>query len=44
LFEEANDKYPDADRAKNELGWNPKYSIDEIVVDAYNYANSGRND
>jgi UDP-glucose 4-epimerase len=44
LFEEANDKYPDADRAKNELGWNPKYSIDDIILDSYNYANSGRND
>jgi UDP-glucose 4-epimerase len=44
LFEEANDKYPDADRAKNELGWNPKYTIDEIILDSYNYANSGRTD
>jgi UDP-glucose 4-epimerase len=44
LFEEANDKYPDADRAKNELGWNPRYSIDEIIVDSNNYTNSGRMD
>jgi UDP-glucose 4-epimerase len=44
LFEEANDKYPDADRAKNELGWDPKYAIDEIILDSYHYTNSGRMD
>lgn len=44
LFEEANDKYPDADRAKNELGWNPKYTIDEIISDAYDYTTSERRD
>ncbi len=35
LYEEANDKYPDATKAEIELGWIPKYSIDETIKDAY---------
>ena len=31
LFEEANDKYPDADRAMKELGWHPQYSLEDII-------------
>lgn len=37
LFEEANDKYPDASLAMNELGWNPKFGVDEVVADALKY-------
>lgn len=33
-YEEANDKYPDAQRAMNELGWKPKYGISETIADA----------
>jgi UDP-glucose 4-epimerase len=33
LFEEANDKYPDADRSINELGWLPKHDLDQIIRD-----------
>ena len=31
LFEEANDKYPDADRAINELEWHPRHGLDETI-------------
>jgi UDP-glucose 4-epimerase len=31
LFEEANDKYPDADRAINELDWHPQHGLDETI-------------
>lgn len=34
LFEEANDKYPDADRAMNELGWKPRYNLEETIMEA----------
>src|SRR2546426_618831 len=33
LFEEANDKYPDADKSMSELGWRPKYDIDRVILD-----------
>jgi nucleoside-diphosphate-sugar epimerase len=39
LYEEANDKFPDATKAEMELGWIPKYSIDETISDAYNEYN-----
>lgn len=32
FFEEANDKYPDADKAIGELRWTPRYSLDQIIV------------
>lgn len=35
LYEEANDKFPDATKAEMELGWLPKYSIDDTILDAY---------
>ena len=35
LYEEANDKFPDATKAEMELGWVPKYSIDDTISDAY---------
>jgi len=37
LFEEANDKYPDADRAMTELGWHPQYELDAIVRETVEY-------
>ena len=33
-YEEANDKYPDAKKAKNEIGWVPKYDIDSTIIAA----------
>lgn len=33
-YEEANDKFPDAGKAKQELGWEAKYDIDKVIVDA----------
>lgn len=44
LFEEANDKYPDADRAIHDLQWRPAYGIDEIILDSYEYIKSQRQD
>jgi UDP-glucose 4-epimerase len=44
LYEEANDKYPDSDRAINELKWNPSRDVATTVKDTYEYmknANSG---
>jgi UDP-glucose 4-epimerase len=44
LFEEANDKFPDADKAMNELGWRPRFSIDDVIRDAIEYIRAGRRD
>ena len=33
-YEEANDKYPDAKKAMNELGWSPKHDIKKTILDA----------
>ena len=33
-YEEANDKFPDAEKAKRELGWEAKYDIDKVIMDA----------
>ena len=44
LFEEANDKYPDADRAMNGLGWKPSRDLDTIILEAAEYIRSGRRD
>lgn len=35
LWEEANDKFPDAKKARKELGWIPKYGIDATIREAY---------
>jgi nucleoside-diphosphate-sugar epimerase len=35
-YEEANDKYPDAEKAKAELGWFPEYDINTTILDAKN--------
>lgn len=37
LYEEANDKYPDADRALNELKWDPRRGVKETVRDTCDY-------
>jgi UDP-glucose 4-epimerase len=42
LFEEANDKYPDADKAMTELGWIPRHDIDRVILDTADYLRSGR--
>jgi UDP-glucose 4-epimerase len=44
LFEEANDKYPDADRAINQLGWRPQYGLAETIYAALEYIRDGRRD
>jgi UDP-glucose 4-epimerase len=44
LFEEASDKYPDADRAITELGWHPQAGLDTIIRDSVEYIRSGRRD
>jgi UDP-glucose 4-epimerase len=41
LFAEANDKYPDADKSINELGWRPTRDIDRVIVDTIDYIRSG---
>lgn len=33
LYAEASDKYPDATRARTQLGWRPKYDIDRVIFD-----------
>jgi UDP-glucose 4-epimerase len=33
-YEEANDKFPDAEKAKKEIGWIPMYDIDKTILDA----------
>lgn len=37
LYEGANDKYPDAKKAMTKLDWQPKYSIEEIIEETYQY-------
>ncbi len=37
LYEEANDKYPDADRAMDGLKWNPTRGIDDTIKETYEY-------
>jgi nucleoside-diphosphate-sugar epimerase len=44
LFEEANDKYPDADRAINELGWRPKAGLEMIIRESVEYIRAERCD
>jgi len=34
LYEEANDKFPDARRA-SEMGWRPRYSVQRTIEDTY---------
>ena len=42
LFEEANDKYPDADRAINDLGWKPRHDLQATINDTIQYLRDGR--
>lgn len=35
LYEEANDKFPDATKAEMELNWKPIYTIEDTIKDAY---------
>ncbi len=44
FFEEANDKFPDADRAINDLGWRPKHDLDSTIKDTVRYIAEGRRD
>jgi UDP-glucose 4-epimerase len=44
LFEEANDKFPDSDRATRELGWHPKYDLDRVIRDTMEYIRADRVD
>jgi UDP-glucose 4-epimerase len=44
LFEEANDKYPDADKAMGELGWRPRFDLDTVIRDSVEYIRAGRLD
>jgi UDP-glucose 4-epimerase len=44
LFEEANDKYPDADKSTRELGWCPKHDIERVILDTATYLRAGRRD
>ena len=37
LYEEAWDKVPDSYKLETELGWNARYSIDDIIEDLYKY-------
>lgn len=37
LYEEANNKFPDAGKAISELGWQPIYSRDETIEQTVNY-------
>jgi nucleoside-diphosphate-sugar epimerase len=44
LFEEANDKYPDAHKTMSELGWQPRYDLETVIKDSLNYLRQGRKD
>ena len=44
LFEEANDKFPDSDKATTELGWVSWLDIDRVIVDTTTDMRSGRCD
>jgi nucleoside-diphosphate-sugar epimerase len=37
LYEEANNKFPDARKAMGELGWRPRFMRRDVVKDAYEY-------
>jgi UDP-glucose 4-epimerase len=43
-FAEANDKYPDAQKAFDQLGWRPNYDVRRIVVDVIRYWEGLRRD
>lgn len=37
LYEEANNKFPDAAKAMTELGWSPQYGRRETIAETYEY-------
>lgn len=37
LYAEANDKYPNAEKAMSELSWNPVIGVEETIRDTYTY-------
>lgn len=37
LYEEGNDKFPDADRAIRELSWHPEHDVDTVISDTFEY-------
>ncbi|MBI1388866.1 MAG: NAD-dependent epimerase/dehydratase family protein [bacterium] len=39
-YAEANDKFPDDTKAVKELGWKPKYSMDDIIADTIEFMRS----
>lgn len=43
-FAEAADKFPDATRAFEELGWRPSRLLDRTIMDARDYIEAGRQD
>ena len=38
LYAESPDKYPDASKAISELGWSPRYGIDDVIREALSWA------
>lgn len=42
MFEEANDKYRDANRAMKELGCGPQFGLDAIIYRTVEYIRDGR--
>lgn len=44
LFEEANDKFPDADRATQELNWKPRFSLEDTIRHTVEYIRDERRD
>lgn len=37
FYEEANDKYPDATKARGELGWRPRFGRRETIAQTFDY-------
>jgi nucleoside-diphosphate-sugar epimerase len=44
LFEEANDKYPDADRAISQLNWHPEFGLEDTIRQTIQYIAAKRTD
>jgi UDP-glucose 4-epimerase len=44
LFEEANDKFPDSDKAMRDLGWKPEHDLDRVIRDSLEYIRADRTD
>lgn len=43
-FVEANDKFPEAGRAIHELNWEPRFAVDEIIRDSWEYMSTAAPD